>query len=233
MFLHELGHFFIAKITGLKVVVFAIGFGYALCSRSYNGTEYKFNLIPLGGYVVYEGREYVKLVKSKKIAIILAGPIVSIITSLAVLVAGAFIYAISYNITPLQAIQGALIYPLVLFKALCIGVPDIIVMQGIPVLNISDTSLLAIKDIALLFTFTIVGLILLVESFINLLPIPYTDGGNIFITILGINAEVYKNYFIKSGYVVFLLLATVLPALIGIIAFLVFVVLFLWKEIIN
>lgn len=55
VFVHELGHFLAAKMTGVPVEEFAIGFGKTLYEKSYRGTNYKLNLLPLGGYVQLEG----------------------------------------------------------------------------------------------------------------------------------------------------------------------------------
>jgi regulator of sigma E protease len=48
---HELGHFIAAKLCGVRVETFAIGFGKRLFGFVHNGTDYCVNLIPLGGYV--------------------------------------------------------------------------------------------------------------------------------------------------------------------------------------
>ncbi len=57
IFVHELGHFAVAKLFGMKVEEFAIGFGRALWSRTRGETQYRINLIPLGGYVRIAGME--------------------------------------------------------------------------------------------------------------------------------------------------------------------------------
>lgn len=49
--LHELGHFLAAKRAGVIVQEFAFGFGPRLLGRTWRGTQYRVNLIPLGGYV--------------------------------------------------------------------------------------------------------------------------------------------------------------------------------------
>jgi regulator of sigma E protease len=48
---HELGHFIAAKLCGVRVEAFAIGFGKRLFGFVHNGTDYCVNLVPLGGYV--------------------------------------------------------------------------------------------------------------------------------------------------------------------------------------
>lgn len=52
VFVHEFGHYYIAKINGVKIESFSIGFGKELCGfTDKHGTRWKFSLIPLGGYV--------------------------------------------------------------------------------------------------------------------------------------------------------------------------------------
>ena len=51
IFVHELGHFLVAKKTGIRVDEFAIGFPPRLFSFKKGGTRYSLNLIPFGGYV--------------------------------------------------------------------------------------------------------------------------------------------------------------------------------------
>src|SRR5690242_14630079 len=86
--IHELGHFFMARLFGIKVLRFSIGFGKALY-RWYDkkGTEYVIAAIPLGGYVkiLDENEEPVAAKEAhlafnrqalyKRTAIILAGPL--------------------------------------------------------------------------------------------------------------------------------------------------------------
>ena len=48
---HELGHFLVARLCGVRVLVFSIGFGKRICGFKKNGIEYIIAAIPLGGYV--------------------------------------------------------------------------------------------------------------------------------------------------------------------------------------
>jgi len=57
VFIHELGHFTVARLLGVKVYVFSIGFGKKLISKQWKGTEWSFSMIPLGGYVKMKGQE--------------------------------------------------------------------------------------------------------------------------------------------------------------------------------
>lgn len=51
VFIHELGHFLLAKICGVGVVKFSVGFGPALFKFRHKETVYQLSIIPLGGYV--------------------------------------------------------------------------------------------------------------------------------------------------------------------------------------
>jgi regulator of sigma E protease len=48
---HELGHFLVAKLARIRVTKFAFGFGKELFRFHFKGTDFRWNLIPLGGYV--------------------------------------------------------------------------------------------------------------------------------------------------------------------------------------
>ncbi len=51
VFFHELGHFFFARLFGVRVETFSIGFGPKIFKYTHKGTVYTISAIPLGGYV--------------------------------------------------------------------------------------------------------------------------------------------------------------------------------------
>jgi membrane-associated protease RseP (regulator of RpoE activity) len=57
VFVHELGHFAVAKWAGVRVQTFAIGFGREIAGFTRGETRYSFNILPLGGYVKMLGQE--------------------------------------------------------------------------------------------------------------------------------------------------------------------------------
>lgn len=69
VFIHELGHFYAAKKVGVVVQEFAFGFGRAIWKKRYKGTDYRINLIPLGGYVKMlgdqDGSSFLRYTKKK------------------------------------------------------------------------------------------------------------------------------------------------------------------------
>ncbi len=101
---HELGHFLIARLFGVGVEVFSIGFGPKIFGKKMGLTEYKVAAIPLGGYVKMVGEspdsEIDEDMKSlsfthkhvfKRICIVAAGPVFNLI--LAALIFWAIFYS--------------------------------------------------------------------------------------------------------------------------------------------
>ncbi len=57
VFFHELGHFTVARLMGVRIERFSIGFGKVLARRHCCGTEWAFSALPLGGYVKMKGQD--------------------------------------------------------------------------------------------------------------------------------------------------------------------------------
>jgi regulator of sigma E protease len=55
VFVHELGHFLVAKLFNIRVDEFAVGFPPKIYSKTYGETTYAINSLPLGGYVKIHG----------------------------------------------------------------------------------------------------------------------------------------------------------------------------------
>ena len=56
IFVNELGHFLFAKVLGVKVLKFSLGFGPTVVGKKYGETEYVISAVPLGGYVKMLGQ---------------------------------------------------------------------------------------------------------------------------------------------------------------------------------
>ena len=54
---HEFGHFIAAKLFGVKVESFSVGFGPVLLHKTIKGTDYRLSLLPLGGYCGMKGEK--------------------------------------------------------------------------------------------------------------------------------------------------------------------------------
>jgi len=92
---HELGHFLVAKATGVRVLTFSIGFGPKLVSFTRGETEYRLALLPFGGYVRMYGddigeeipehekhRAFLEKSTPQKMAIAFAGPAANLLLPL-------------------------------------------------------------------------------------------------------------------------------------------------------
>jgi regulator of sigma E protease len=92
IFVHELGHFIFAKLFGVGVEKFSLGFGPKLVGRKIGETEYQVSAFPLGGYVkmVGEGddaelsdeekaRSFAEKPPFRRIAIVVAGPMFNLL----------------------------------------------------------------------------------------------------------------------------------------------------------
>ncbi|MCB0363080.1 MAG: site-2 protease family protein, partial [Bdellovibrionales bacterium] len=90
IFVHELGHFLVAKWCGVKVEVFSLGFGKKILKYRRGETTYCISMIPLGGYVKMYGddptaeippeekaRAFLYKPVAQRIAIVLAGPLMN------------------------------------------------------------------------------------------------------------------------------------------------------------
>ncbi len=60
IFVHESGHFVAAKLSGITVEAFSIGWGKKLASFTRNGTEYRISMLPIGGYCKMKGEELLR-----------------------------------------------------------------------------------------------------------------------------------------------------------------------------
>ncbi len=91
VFVHELGHFLVAKWCGVKVEVFSLGFGKKIFQYTHGETTYALSMIPLGGYVKMYGeslqadvsdenrsRSFIHKPVGQRIAIVLAGPLMNL-----------------------------------------------------------------------------------------------------------------------------------------------------------
>lgn len=92
IFIHEGGHFLVAKLCKVKVNEFAIGFGPVIFKKQGKETKYVLRLIPLGGFVSMEGEEersdnegsFSNASIPKRIAIVVAGATINILFAIIV-----------------------------------------------------------------------------------------------------------------------------------------------------
>lgn len=57
VFIHESGHYVVAKLCGVHVKIFSLGYGRRVAGFYHNGTDYRLSLLPFGGYVMMAGAD--------------------------------------------------------------------------------------------------------------------------------------------------------------------------------
>lgn len=110
--LHEFGHFIVAKLLRIRVETFSFGFGKRLIGFKWGTTDYRLSAIPLGGYVKLGGDESNAPIEGEgasdipdserfdlrprwhRFLVAVAGPIMNILTALAIPFAAALIYGV-------------------------------------------------------------------------------------------------------------------------------------------
>src|SRR3990167_773711 len=100
VFIHELGHYFVARRQGMKVEAFAIGFGKPLFTWERNGVKWRLCMLPFGGYVKIAGMQkegnkepyeipdgFYGKSPWQRIKVAVAGPLVNIVFALIAFIA--------------------------------------------------------------------------------------------------------------------------------------------------
>jgi regulator of sigma E protease len=117
--IHELGHYWVARLCGVKVLRFSIGMGKVVWSRRVgpDQTEWAVSALPLGGYVKFLdsrdpetapkdeselAREFTRQSVWRRIAIVAAGPLANFLLAI-VLLAGLFMYGVDEPSTRVRA----------------------------------------------------------------------------------------------------------------------------------
>ena len=96
VFVHEFGHYAVAKLCGVRVEVFSLGFGKRLLGFKRGDTDYRLSLLPLGGYVKMAGEnpmesrtgdpgEFMSHPRWQRFLIAIAGPVMNILLAIIVL----------------------------------------------------------------------------------------------------------------------------------------------------
>ena len=95
IFVHELGHFVMARRVGIRVLKFSLGFGPRLVGFKRGDTEYVISAIPLGGYVKMAGEnpddprsgrddEFLSKTKWQRFQVLIMGPLMNLILAVVV-----------------------------------------------------------------------------------------------------------------------------------------------------
>ena len=188
VFIHEGGHFLVAKLCKVKVNEFAIGFGKILWQKQGKETKYSLRMIPLGGFCNMEGEEeesdapgsFSKASIPKRIAIVAAGGLVNILFAiilyviLVTVITGNFITGLTSSGDIINAMWESI-------KLIFTG--GVTADNLVGPIGISE---IVAQTTGLIDFFYIMAIISLSLGVTNLLPIPALEGGKILILIIEI-----------------------------------------------
>ncbi len=185
IFIHELGHFLVAKLFKVKIKQFAIGFGPTIWKKQGKETSYELKLIPMGGFVnmlgeeepVEDERAYNKKSIPQKITILLAGGTVNIIFGLLVcIIIASCILGFKNGIKFTGNFLGATFQGIGELFTGRIKTDQLVGVVGISDMVVETRGL---SDFIYLMAVISVSL-----GITNLLPFPPLDGGKIFLLLI-------------------------------------------------
>lgn len=146
IFIHELGHFILAKINRVRVLKFSLGFGPKVIGRQIGETEYLLSAIPLGGYVKMLGEEtedeaeepdparsYKNQPVLKRISIVFAGPLFNLLAAVVI-----FFFIFLNGIPTLLPVIGEVLGDSPAARAVLVTGDRIIEINGTPIKYWSD-----------------------------------------------------------------------------------------------
>jgi len=177
---HEFGHFIAAKMNGIGIKIFSVGFGRAVLKKKLGSTEYRVSAIPVGGYVlpdIEDEHDFFRIPVKKRILFSLGGPAANIITGLLLLgIVNSVNHGVSFSslfIEPLRQtgaffVKFAAIIPsLFTHTDNLSGIVGIVSQGG----SFIKGSALGIVNFAIIMNLNLAAF--------NLLPFPILDGGKV------------------------------------------------------
>jgi membrane-associated protease RseP (regulator of RpoE activity) len=203
VFVHELGHYLMARWCGVRVVTFSIGFGPRILSVRVGGTDYCLSAIPFGGYVNMAtgtaghaaADEFLSKALWQRMLIFAAGPLMNIVLAVGAITAILLVHGIAVPagtaagtpttvwLTPFQAVAAG-VQTTVQLASSVVGAIGGLLSGGVsPGQLVGPVGIAQLAgDSARAGWFDLIALMALISvnlGVLNLMPLPVLDGGHI------------------------------------------------------
>jgi regulator of sigma E protease len=181
---HEVGHFWAARLLGLPVARFSVGFGPRLWGWRRGGTEFRLSALPLGGYVMLDladAEDYFRIPLARRIAFSAAGPLANLLFPLPLF---ALLNVLGQGFT----LQGVLLEPLAQTFEATLRIATLLPSAFSSPQNLSGlVGIVAQSSELTLSIERTLGFAIMMSvnlAVFNLLPLPLLDGGKIAVDLL-------------------------------------------------
>ncbi|MEJ2567917.1 MAG: site-2 protease family protein, partial [candidate division WOR-3 bacterium] len=185
IFIHESGHFLAARLVGIPIEIFSVGFGPKILGIRKGKTEYRISFIPLGGYIlpeIIDEKDFYDIPVNKRILFALGGPLSNIFFATLLLIAVNMLNS-GFNPTnififPLAQTAGFLYRFFLSVPGLFSNPENVSGVVGIFAQgkNFIDASIIGTLSFSAALSLNL--------AVLNFLPVPVLDGGKIFLYFL-------------------------------------------------
>jgi len=194
---HEFGHLVVARLLGVRVTAFSIGFGPLLAHRTYRGVDWQLRLLPLGGFTAMHGEavgsstdsdSFTMAGRPRRAAILIAGILTNILVGAGILYFTVLV-AIGFHFEQAGAaslqiagmIFGETVGIIAAWLPHAASAPLDFPLVGVPGMAWSMSAIVAEGPVMVGLAAAIINISV---GIMNLLPIPPTDGGHLMLDVL-------------------------------------------------
>lgn len=176
--IHELGHLIAARLVGIPVAGFSVGFGPKLWARRWGQVEYALRALPLGGFVapaITDEEELRAIPLRKRLVFYLGGPLANLVAALP-------LFAVLNGTTRGLSFQQLVVAPFFQVAAACWHLLEVIPKLFVRPESLSGVIGIVVEGGRLARTGMALDIAISLSislAVLNLLPIPVLDGGQI------------------------------------------------------
>jgi regulator of sigma E protease len=206
--IHEAGHFIAARLRGIPIEIFSIGYGPAVYKRVIGETEFRISIIPLGGYVIPkidDENSYFLIPIYDRIILALGGPLANILLSIILF---SIFNTLKYGPLPYIILIEPIKQTFQISTQILSSISNLFSEPGklTGFIGIVSHGSGIIKD-NLLNTIKFSALLSINLAIFNILPLPALDGGKVIMGIIEFIHPKLKKIYVPAGIASWILIA--------------------------